>query len=202
MNTFILVIPNLDYCILPPLNKSIVSMSPITLGGLGTLGIDALNKSLDYCILVCVWVVCTRCELDLLNLTSKHPPCCWDEPPPCSYRPPRCLATHANCASSLEAWSACCNSSSMESMSCTALPATATSSLNNLSLCLVFFLSAHVKIVMNIRWNTWTMFDIVPPSGQVFLETCRTTTLLWALAIIANKSRIDVLPILPNLIRM
>jgi hypothetical protein len=42
MNTFILTIPNLDCRVLPPLNKSIMSMSPITLGGLEILGIDAL----------------------------------------------------------------------------------------------------------------------------------------------------------------
>jgi hypothetical protein len=42
MNTFILVIPSLDCHILPPLNKSIMSMSPITLGDLEILGVDAL----------------------------------------------------------------------------------------------------------------------------------------------------------------
>jgi hypothetical protein len=93
-------------------------------------------------ILVCVWVVCARYELDLVNLPSKPPPCCWDEPPPCSYWSPRCLAALSCCASSPEAWSGRCNSSSLESMSCTALPSAATSSLNNLFLFLVFFLSA------------------------------------------------------------
>jgi hypothetical protein len=42
MNTFILVIPSLDYHILLPLNKSIMSQSPITLGGLDILEIGAL----------------------------------------------------------------------------------------------------------------------------------------------------------------
>jgi hypothetical protein len=44
------------------------------------------------------------------------------------------------------------------------------------------------KIVANIGWNIRTMLDIVPLTGQVLLETCRTTTLLRALAILANKS--------------
>jgi hypothetical protein len=42
INTFILMIPSLDYHILPPLNKSIMSLSPITLGDLEILGIGAL----------------------------------------------------------------------------------------------------------------------------------------------------------------
>jgi hypothetical protein len=42
MNTFILMIPSLDYHISPPLNKSIMSMSPITLGDLEILGISVL----------------------------------------------------------------------------------------------------------------------------------------------------------------
>jgi hypothetical protein len=42
MNTFILMIPSLDYHILPPLNKSIMSLPLITLGDLKMLGIDAL----------------------------------------------------------------------------------------------------------------------------------------------------------------
>jgi hypothetical protein len=42
MNTFILAIPSLDYHILPPLNKSIMSPSPITLGGLEILEIGVL----------------------------------------------------------------------------------------------------------------------------------------------------------------
>jgi hypothetical protein len=37
---------------------------------------------------------------------------------------------------------------------------------------------------------------------QVLLETCHATTLLCALAILANKSGVDVLPVLPNLIRL
>jgi hypothetical protein len=42
MNTFILAIPSLDYHILLPLNKSIMSLPPITLGDLEILGIGAL----------------------------------------------------------------------------------------------------------------------------------------------------------------
>jgi hypothetical protein len=42
MNTFILAILSLDYHILPPLNKNIMSTSPIKLGGLEILEIDVL----------------------------------------------------------------------------------------------------------------------------------------------------------------
>jgi hypothetical protein len=42
MNTFILAIPSLDYHILSPLNKSIMSLPPIKLGDLDVLGIGAL----------------------------------------------------------------------------------------------------------------------------------------------------------------
>jgi hypothetical protein len=42
INTFILTISSLDYHILPPLNKSIMSLLPITLGDLEILGIGAL----------------------------------------------------------------------------------------------------------------------------------------------------------------
>jgi hypothetical protein len=42
MNTIILVIPSLDCRILPPLNKSIMSLPPITLGGLDILEIGSL----------------------------------------------------------------------------------------------------------------------------------------------------------------
>jgi hypothetical protein len=42
MNTFILEILSLDYHILLLLNKSIMSLSPITLGGLEILEIGAL----------------------------------------------------------------------------------------------------------------------------------------------------------------
>jgi hypothetical protein len=42
MNTFILVTLSLDYHILLPSNKSIMSLSPITLGGLGILEIGVL----------------------------------------------------------------------------------------------------------------------------------------------------------------
>jgi hypothetical protein len=42
MNIFILEIPSLDYHILPLLNKNIMSMSSITLEGLGILEIGAL----------------------------------------------------------------------------------------------------------------------------------------------------------------
>jgi hypothetical protein len=42
MSIFILVILSLDCHILLPLNESIMSLSPITLGGLETLGIGAL----------------------------------------------------------------------------------------------------------------------------------------------------------------
>jgi hypothetical protein len=42
MNIFILVIPSLDCHILPPLNKSIMSLSPITLGDLEILEIGVL----------------------------------------------------------------------------------------------------------------------------------------------------------------
>jgi hypothetical protein len=42
MNTFILAILSLDYHILLPLNKSIMSMPSITLGDLEILGIGAL----------------------------------------------------------------------------------------------------------------------------------------------------------------
>jgi hypothetical protein len=42
MNTFILVIPSLDYHILSPLNQTIMSPSPITLGGLEILEIGIL----------------------------------------------------------------------------------------------------------------------------------------------------------------
>jgi hypothetical protein len=43
MNTFTLVILSLDYHILLPLRKNIMSMSPSTLGDLGTLGTNALT---------------------------------------------------------------------------------------------------------------------------------------------------------------
>jgi hypothetical protein len=43
MNTFILEILSLDCHILLQLNKNIMSMPLITLGGLGTLGIDVLT---------------------------------------------------------------------------------------------------------------------------------------------------------------
>jgi hypothetical protein len=43
MNTFILEILSLHYLILPLLNKSIMSMPLIILGGLGTLEISALT---------------------------------------------------------------------------------------------------------------------------------------------------------------
>jgi hypothetical protein len=43
MSTFILVTLNLDYHILLPLNKTIMSLSPSTLGGLETLGTGALT---------------------------------------------------------------------------------------------------------------------------------------------------------------
>jgi hypothetical protein len=42
MNTFILAIPSLDYRISPPLNKNIMSLPSITLGGLEILGIGDL----------------------------------------------------------------------------------------------------------------------------------------------------------------
>jgi hypothetical protein len=42
MNTFTLAIPSLDCHISPPLNKIILSPSPITLGDLEILGINAL----------------------------------------------------------------------------------------------------------------------------------------------------------------
>jgi hypothetical protein len=42
MNTFILMIPSLDYHILLSLNKNIMSMSSITLGGLEILEIGVL----------------------------------------------------------------------------------------------------------------------------------------------------------------
>jgi hypothetical protein len=42
MNTFILMIPSLDYHILPPLNKSMMSPSLITLGGLEIIEISVL----------------------------------------------------------------------------------------------------------------------------------------------------------------
>jgi hypothetical protein len=42
MNTFTLTISNLNCHILPPLNKSIMSLPPITLGGLEILGISVL----------------------------------------------------------------------------------------------------------------------------------------------------------------
>jgi hypothetical protein len=44
------------------------------------------------------------------------------------------------------------------------------------------------------------MLDIIPLTGQVLLETCCTTTLLRALAILVNKSGVDVLLMLTNLI--
>jgi hypothetical protein len=44
------------------------------------------------------------------------------------------------------------------------------------------------------------MLHIVPRAGQVLLEMCGTTTLLRALAILANKFGLGVLPMLPNLI--
>jgi hypothetical protein len=43
------------------------------------------------------------------------------------------------------------------------------------------------------------MLHIVTLAGQVLLETCGTTTILRALAILANKSGVDVLSMLPNL---
>jgi hypothetical protein len=43
MNTFTLVIPSLDYHTLPPLNERIMSLLPITLGGLEILEIGALT---------------------------------------------------------------------------------------------------------------------------------------------------------------
>jgi hypothetical protein len=43
MNTFTLAILSLDYHILLPLSKSIMSLSPSTLGDLGTLGTGALT---------------------------------------------------------------------------------------------------------------------------------------------------------------
>jgi hypothetical protein len=42
MNNFILAIPSLDCHILPPLNKRIMSLPPITLGGLEILEICVL----------------------------------------------------------------------------------------------------------------------------------------------------------------
>jgi hypothetical protein len=42
MNTFILEILSLDCHILLLLNRNIISMSPITLGSLGILGVGAL----------------------------------------------------------------------------------------------------------------------------------------------------------------
>jgi hypothetical protein len=42
MNTFTLTIPSLDCHLLPPLNKSIMSLPPITLGDLEILGIGVL----------------------------------------------------------------------------------------------------------------------------------------------------------------
>jgi hypothetical protein len=43
MNTFILEILSLDCHVLLQLNKNIMSLQPIILGGLGTLEIDALS---------------------------------------------------------------------------------------------------------------------------------------------------------------
>jgi hypothetical protein len=42
MNTFILAIPSLDYHILVPLNRNIMSLLMITLGGLEILEISVL----------------------------------------------------------------------------------------------------------------------------------------------------------------
>jgi cytoskeletal protein RodZ len=46
MSTFILATLSLDYHILLPSNKSIMSLPPITLGGLGILGIGTLIQIL------------------------------------------------------------------------------------------------------------------------------------------------------------
>jgi hypothetical protein len=55
MNIFILVILSLYCHILLPLNKSIMSMSPIILGGLEILEIDALIEiSLIKILLICL----------------------------------------------------------------------------------------------------------------------------------------------------
>jgi hypothetical protein len=56
MNTFILAIPSLDYHILPPLNKSIMSLPPITLGDLEILGIGALIKIFLIKVLL-IWLI-------------------------------------------------------------------------------------------------------------------------------------------------
>jgi hypothetical protein len=47
MNIFIMVTLSLDYYILLPSNKSIMSMPPITLGGLGIIEIGALMNISD-----------------------------------------------------------------------------------------------------------------------------------------------------------
>jgi hypothetical protein len=47
MNIFIMVTLSLDYHILLPSNKSIMSMPPITLGGLGIIEIGALMNISD-----------------------------------------------------------------------------------------------------------------------------------------------------------
>jgi hypothetical protein len=47
MNIFIMVTLSLDYYILLPSNKSIMSMSSITLGGLGIIEIGALMNISD-----------------------------------------------------------------------------------------------------------------------------------------------------------
>jgi hypothetical protein len=56
MSTFILVTLSLDYHILLPVTKNIMSMSLSTLGGLGTLGTDALTKIYLIKILL-IWLI-------------------------------------------------------------------------------------------------------------------------------------------------
>jgi hypothetical protein len=56
MNTFILVILSLDYHILLPLNKSIMSLPPITLGGLEILEIGVSTEIFLIKILL-IWLI-------------------------------------------------------------------------------------------------------------------------------------------------